>query len=64
MTFFNRLMLTTFSHADVSRLDYPSGRDTIEHLLELPLERREVSFLVSDDFSSMNLSQVGSVFQA
>ncbi|KAF2534687.1 hypothetical protein F2Q70_00030023 [Brassica cretica] len=32
-----------------SRSDYPSGRDTVEQLLELPLERREVSFLVSDE---------------
>ncbi|KAG5406061.1 hypothetical protein IGI04_012180 [Brassica rapa subsp. trilocularis] len=33
----------------ISRSDYPSGRDTVEQLLELPLERREVSFLVSDE---------------
>ena len=49
MTFFNRLMLMTSSDEDVSRLDYPSGRDTIEQLLELPLERLEVLFLVSDE---------------
>ena len=49
MTFFNQLMLMTSSYADVSRLDYPSERDTIEQLLELPLERHEVSFLVSDE---------------
>ncbi|KAH0936559.1 hypothetical protein HID58_013676, partial [Brassica napus] len=34
---------------NVSHLDYSSGIDTIEQLLELPLERREVSFLVSDE---------------
>ncbi|KAH0866875.1 LOW QUALITY PROTEIN: hypothetical protein HID58_073897 [Brassica napus] len=33
--------------AVMSRSDYPSGRDTVEQLLELPLERHEVSFLVS-----------------
>ncbi|KAH0868014.1 hypothetical protein HID58_075036, partial [Brassica napus] len=33
----------------ISRSDYSSGRDTTEQLLELPLERREVSFLVSDE---------------
>ena len=49
MTLFNHLMLMTSSYADVSRLDYPSERDTIEQLLELPLERHEVSFLVSDE---------------
>ncbi|KAH0878459.1 hypothetical protein HID58_065853 [Brassica napus] len=38
-----------FSPVDTSRLDYSTGRDTIERLLELPLERREVSFLVSDE---------------
>ncbi|KAH0893178.1 hypothetical protein HID58_055607 [Brassica napus] len=36
-------------YEDISRSDYSSGRDTIEQLLELPLERREVSFLVSDE---------------
>ncbi|KAF2604798.1 hypothetical protein F2Q70_00025800 [Brassica cretica] len=39
----------TWCAADISRSDYSSGRDTIEQLLELPLERREVSFLVSDE---------------
>ncbi|KAF3578216.1 hypothetical protein DY000_02034234 [Brassica cretica] len=39
----------TWCAADTSRLDYSTGRDTIERLLELPLERREVSFLVSDE---------------
>ena len=49
MTLFNHLMLMTSSYADVSRLDYPSGRDTIEQFLELTLERREVSFLISEE---------------
>ncbi|KAF3548962.1 hypothetical protein DY000_02007019 [Brassica cretica] len=39
----------TWCAADISRSDYSSGRDTIEQLLELHLERREVSFLVSDE---------------
>ncbi|KAH0897212.1 hypothetical protein HID58_046780 [Brassica napus] len=34
---------------DISRSDYSSGRDMMEQLLELPLERREVSFLVSNE---------------
>ena len=38
-----------FSCAVIPRLDYPSGKDTVEQLLELPHERREVSFLVSDE---------------
>ncbi|KAF2598699.1 hypothetical protein F2Q68_00009790 [Brassica cretica] len=33
----------------IPRLDYPSGKDTVEQLLVLPHERREVSFLVSDE---------------
>ncbi|KAH0868459.1 hypothetical protein HID58_075481 [Brassica napus] len=38
-----------FFESDISHSDYSSGRDTIEQLLELPLERREVYFLVSDE---------------
>ncbi|KAH0898504.1 hypothetical protein HID58_048072 [Brassica napus] len=38
-----------FFESVIPRSDYPSGKDTVEQLLELPLERREVSFLVSDE---------------
>ncbi|KAH0917485.1 hypothetical protein HID58_025145 [Brassica napus] len=36
-------------YAVISHSDYPSGRDMVEQLLELPLEHRKVSFLVSDE---------------
>ncbi|KAF3593572.1 hypothetical protein DY000_02022837 [Brassica cretica] len=48
----SRLLLCLFLDSlpiVMSRSDYPSGRDTVEQLLELPLERHEVSFLVSDE---------------
>ncbi|KAH0903358.1 hypothetical protein HID58_042861, partial [Brassica napus] len=32
---------------DLPRVDYPSGKDTIEHVLKLPLERCQTPFLVS-----------------
>ncbi|KAF3499118.1 hypothetical protein F2Q69_00042924 [Brassica cretica] len=33
--------------ADLPRVDYSSGKDTIELVLKLPLERRQIPFLVS-----------------
>ena len=38
-----------FSFTDIPRADHSSGRDVLEQLLELPVDPREVSFLVSDE---------------
>ena len=38
-----------FLSTDIPRADYSSGGNVLEQLLELPIDRREVSFLVSDE---------------
>lgn len=38
-----------FPSIDISRADFSSGRHVIEQLLGLPVDRREISFLVSEE---------------
>ncbi|KAF3600365.1 hypothetical protein F2Q69_00035274 [Brassica cretica] len=42
-------LCSTWRAADIPRADYSSGGNVLEQLLELPIDRREVSFLVSDE---------------
>ncbi|KAH0872007.1 LOW QUALITY PROTEIN: hypothetical protein HID58_069369, partial [Brassica napus] len=41
------LIVSCFLEADLPRVDYSSGRETIERMLRLPIERRQIPFLVS-----------------